>query len=89
MPIVEDVYFYHNIFMTLWKEGLYRVPLGGEADFFSEDGSMWSRISDFDGKEAQVGEYMNTFCTNRGANGALTAITTDVTDADFTVVSDY
>lgn len=89
MPITEDVYFYHDVFMTLWREGLYRVPLGGEADFFSEDGSMWARIADFDGKEAQVGEYMNTFCTNRGANSALTGIVTDVTDADFTSVPDY
>lgn len=89
MPIMDDTFFYHNVFMTLRKEGLYRVSLGGEADFFSEDGSMWSRISDFDGKEAQVGEYMNTFCSGRGANGALTGIVTDVTDSGWTNTPNY
>jgi len=89
MPIAEDTFFYHNVFMTLCREKLYRVNLGGDPDFFGDDGSMWSRIADFDGKDAYVQEYMNTFCTGRGANGALTGIVTDVTDSDFTNIPDY
>ena len=89
MPITEDGFFYHNVFMTVCRETLFRVNLGAEADFFSEDGSMWSRIADFDGKDAYVQEYMNTFCTNRGANSALTGITTDVTDGDWSNIPDY
>jgi len=89
IDIVEDHFFYHNVFMTLYKESLYRVNLGGDADFWGEDGSMWSRIADFDGKEAYVVDYLNTFCTHRGANGALTGITTDVTDADWDPVPNY
>jgi len=89
MPIAEDTFFYHNVFMTVCRDKLYRVNLGGEADFFGDDGSMWSRIADFDGKDAYVQEYMNTFCTGRGANGALTGIVTDVTDSDYTSVPDY
>ena len=89
MPVQSDPFFYHNVFATMWKEGLYRANLGGEADFLAEDGAMWSRIADFDGKEAQVGEYMQTWCTNRGANGLLTGITTDVTDSEFTNIPDY
>ena len=89
IPIVEDHFFYHDVLMTLCKEKLYRVPLGGQADFWGEDGSMWSRIADFDGKEAYVVDYMNYFSTHRGAHGALTGIVTDVTDADFTNIPDY
>ena len=89
LPLVGDGFFYHDVAMTLYKEGLRRINLGGEADFEAEDGSMWSRIADFDGNEAYVREYMNLFCTNRGANGALTAIVTDVTDSDYTTLPDY
>ena len=89
IPIMEDHFFYHDVAMTLCKETLFRVNLGGDADFWGDDGSMWSRIADYDGKEAYVVDYMNTFCTHRGANGALTGITTDLTDSDFTTVPDY
>ena len=90
IPLVGDGFFYHDVAMTLWKEGLMRVDLGGAADFWAEDGNQWARIADFDCKEAFVGEYMNYFATNRGANGCLTGIVTDVTDSDFTAgVPDY
>lgn len=86
---LQDHFFYHDVAMTLCKDRLYRVNLGGDADFWGEDGSMWSRIADYDGKEAFVVDYMNYFSTHRGANSALTGITTDVTDADFDSVPDY
>jgi hypothetical protein len=89
IPIVEDHFFYHDVAMTLCKEKLYRINLGDDVDFWGDDGSMWSRIADYDGKEAFVVDYLNMFCTHRGANGALTAITTDLTDSDFTSVPDY
>ncbi|MCR4339257.1 MAG: hypothetical protein NUW01_05135, partial [Gemmatimonadaceae bacterium] len=78
IPIVEDHFFYHNIAMTLNRDSLYRVNLGGDADFWGEDGSMWSRIADFDGKDAFVVDYLNYFSNHRGAHGALTGITTDL-----------
>lgn len=89
MDVVEDAFMCHDVFMTLCKEYLFRVNLGGEADFWGEDGSMWSRIADYDGKEAHVVDYLNTFSTHRGANSALTGVTTDVTDADYSSVPDY
>jgi len=89
IPVVEDHFFYHNVAMTLCKETLYRISIGGDADFWGEDGSMWSRISDFDGKEAWVVDYLQNMCNHRGANSALTGISTDLTDADFTTVPDY
>jgi len=89
MEIVPDHFFYHNVLMTLNKESLFRINLGDDADFWGEDGSMWSRLADFDGKEAYVREYMNFFCNHRGANGALTGITTDVTDTGWEPVPNY
>ena len=89
IPIVEDHFFYHNVAMTLNKDSLFRVNLGADADFWGEDGSMWKRIADFDGKEAFVVDYMNTFCNNRGANGALTGISTDLTTAAWDNVPNY
>ena len=83
IPIYTDGFFYHNIFATLCREKLYRVVLGDEADWYAEDGSMWSRIADFDGKEAFYGHYMNYFSNDRGAHAALTGITTDFTDLDW------
>ncbi len=89
MPLIEDTFFYHNVCMTLCKERLFRINLGGDADFWGEDGSMWSRIADFDGKEAYVVDYLNLFSNYRGAHGALTGITTDLTDEDFTNIPSY
>jgi hypothetical protein len=89
IPFVEDHFFYHNVAMTLCKQNLFRINLGADADFWGEDGSMWSRIADFDGKEAFVVDYLNTLCVHRGANGALTGITTDVTSADFDNTPNY
>jgi len=89
IPLVEDQFFYHDVAMTLCKEKMYRINLGGDADFWGEDGSMWSRIADYDGKDAYVVDYMNQLCTHRGANGALTGISTDVTDANWDAVPNY
>lgn len=89
MPITEDEFFYHNVCMTLCKEKLFRVPLGEQADLWGQDGSIWSRMADFDGKDAYVVDYVNLFSNHRGAHGALTGITTDVTDEDFSSVPSY
>jgi hypothetical protein len=90
VDFVQDHFFYHNAMVTLNKERLYRVPLGAQADFWGEDGSMWQRIMDYDGKEAFVVDYVQFFSNHRGANGALTGISTpDVTTADFDAVPNY
>jgi hypothetical protein len=89
MEVIEDGHFYHDILMTVRKDSLFRINLGGDADFFDEDGSMWRRIADFDGKEAHVGEYMQYFSNARGSNGALTGISTDLTDTQYSVVPNY
>lgn len=90
VPFAQDGNWYHDVIGTFYRPGLFRVMLGGEADFFAGDGSQWSRIADFDGKDAYVGDYMNLFCPQRGFNGALTSIVTpDVTDSDFDPLPSY
>lgn len=90
IPIMDDGFFYQATAMTLHTPALWRVTLGGEADFKADDGSQWQRILDYDGKEAYVGEYMNFFSTHRGASGALTSISTDYTSTDnFAPIPNY
>lgn len=89
VEILEDPYFYHDVAATLCKDQLYRITLGGDGDFFADDGSMWSRTEDFDAKDGYVREYMNYFSPSRGAHGALTGITTDLTDSNYDVVPSY
>jgi hypothetical protein len=86
---VGDHFFYRDVSMCLCKEHLFRVPLGDDADFWAEDGSMWQRMADYDGKDAWVVEYGNSFSNHRGAHGALTGITTDVDDEDWEPIPNY
>jgi hypothetical protein len=86
---VADHFFFRDVSMTVCKEHLFRVNLGDDVDFWGEDGSMWSRMPDFDGKDAFVVEYGNNFSNNRGAHGALTGITTDLTDSEFDPIPNH
>lgn len=86
---VVDDYQLHNVMPVYCTEDLYTVSLV-EAGYFDEDGSMYDRIADFDGKEWYVRDYCNSFCPVRNRNGALTGITlANVTADDFTPVPDY
>lgn len=89
IPFIEDGKFYHNVAMTCPKQFLFRVNLGGDADFWAEDGSKWARTEGFDGKDCYVVDYLNFFSPNRGAFGALTTIVTDVTDTDWLPIPNY
>ena len=89
IPVYTDSHAYHNVATTLCTETLYRISLGGEADFWQGDGSMWRHIEDYDGKEAYVVEYMNYFSNHRGSHSALTGISVDVTVADYDAVANY
>jgi len=87
---LEDSFFYHDVLAVLHTPALFRVNLGGDADFWGEDGSQWSRIADFDGKDAFVVDYLNFFSPHRGAHGALTGIITpDVTESDYDSIPNY
>lgn len=85
-----DDFQLHDVMSVYCVEDLYTVSLT-RAGYFDQDGSMYSRIADFDGKEWFAREYSNSFCPVRGRNGAITSITLDsaVTADDYTPVPDY
>lgn len=89
MELLEDYNFYQDVAMTVSLQHLFRINLGGPAAPVAEDGSEWSRIEDYDGAELYVGEYFQFFSSHRGANAALTGISTDLTDADYLEVPNY
>lgn len=90
MDFVEDDFQLHNVMYTVCVETLFRTPLGGEADYFAEDGSMYQRLADFDGKEWWVREYGQTFSDRRNRHAALTSITlTNVSATDFSPTPNY
>lgn len=82
MDFAVDDYFFHDVIVTLHKECVYRADLEGEADFYDNDGSMWSRLPDQDAEEAYVRQYMQTWADQRNRNAALTSITLPNVDAD-------
>ena len=87
MDFIEDDWQVHDVLYTLSVEDLFRVDLDGEADYFAEDGSQFSRLSDFDGKEWYVKSYLQNFSDRRNRHAALTGITlANVTAADFSPV---
>lgn len=82
MDFVEDDWFLHDVMVTMCIEDLYNVDLGGEADVYSEDGSQFSRLEDFDAKEWYAREYGQFFTDRRNRHGALTGISLPNTDGD-------
>ena len=87
--IAEDEYQLHDVLYNVCNEDLYTVSLV-EAGYFDEDGSMYERISDFDGKEFYVRDYCNSFSPRRNRHGALTGITlANVTATDFDPTPNY
>jgi hypothetical protein len=83
VPIYVDSFFYHDVFLTLCQDKLYRIEVGGEADYWAGDGSMWQRIAGYDGKDGFVNHYMNNLATDRGAIGVLSDIETELSADDF------
>jgi hypothetical protein len=83
MDLMADPWMLHNVLITLCGENLYNADLG-EPDYFDEDGSMFSRIEDFDGKSWFIADYRQWFTDRRNRHGALTAIALpNVTASDF------
>ena len=71
--LATDEYQLHNVMYAICNEDLYTVSLV-EQGFFDDDGSMYSRLADFDGKEGYVRDYCNSFSNRRNRHGALTGI---------------
>jgi len=86
--IAVDDFQVHDALVAYCTEDLYHVNLV-EAGYFEEDGSMYQRIADFDGKEWFVRSYENNFSPSRNRMGAITGITHTVTAADYSPTPNY
>jgi hypothetical protein len=82
VDFIEDDWFLHDVMVTLCLEDLYNVDLGGEADVYSEDGSQFRRLEDYDAKEWFAREYGQYFVDRRNRMAALTDISLSNTDGD-------
>lgn len=79
---IEDDFFLQDVIATCCHEDTYNVDLDGEADYFAEDGSRFSRLADFDGKEWWVRHYCQYFADRRNRHGALTDVALPNVDPD-------
>ncbi len=90
MDFIEDDWQIHDVLYTLSLEDMFVVDLDGEADYFAEDGSQFSRLNDEDAKEWFVSHYKQNFADRRNRNAALTSISlSNVSADDFSPVPDY
>jgi len=90
MDFAQDDFQLHNVLYAICHEDIFAADLDGDADYFSEDGSQFSRLSDFDGKEWYVKHYKQVFADRRNRFGALTGITlSNVSATDFTPTPNY
>ena len=89
--IATDQYGLPDVMYAVCNEDLFTVSLV-EAGFFDDDGSMYQRVADFDGKEGFVRDYCNSFSPRRNRHGALTGITVATavgTAADYDPTPNY
>ena len=81
---VEDTYAPHNILYCLCREDMRTVPLDGAESIWAGDGSEFSRVADFDGKEWFAKRYVQRIFPRRNRSGVLKSITTTEDMNDFT-----
>lgn len=78
--LFTDPYHVPDTLYAMYKEGMHKIDLDGDARLFAGDGSEWQRLADFDGKEVFAYHYIQRIIDNRNCFGALTGIST--TNAD-------
>lgn len=89
MDFAVDDYQVHDELILYCNEDVKYVNLV-EQGYFDEDGGMYSRLADFDGKEMFARDAMNYFAPRRNRHAALTGITlSNVTAADYSPVPNY
>lgn len=89
MDFAEDPYQVHDEINFYCTEDLYYVNLVSQG-YFDEDGSMYSRLADFDGKEFFARDACQFFSPRRNRHGSYTGITlSNVTATDFTPTPNY
>ena len=90
MDFAQDDFQLHDVLYSVCMEDIFSVDLDGEADYFTGDGSQFSRLSDFDAKEWFISHYKQVFADRRNRCGALTGITlSNVSATDFSPTPNY
>ena len=72
--VVESHYHLHDVVYALCPEDLHVVDLDGEPAVWAGDGSQFSRLADYDGKEWFLKHYVQRFPSRRNRLGALTGV---------------
>lgn len=72
---VEDPYQVPDVIYALCMEDLRVIDLDGDAKIWSGDGSEFSRLADFDGREWYAYHFVQRLLKRRNRCGALTGIT--------------
>ncbi|MFW6010494.1 MAG: hypothetical protein ACOC9H_01115 [Gemmatimonadota bacterium] len=71
---VKDHYHIPDVVYAHCPEDYWNIDLDGEANVFSEDGSMFQRLADYDGKEWYMRHYNQRGANRRNRCGALTGV---------------
>lgn len=72
--LLSDPYHIPDVVYALCPEDLHVVDLDGEANVWDGDGSMYQRMTDYDGKQWFVRHYVQRFASRRNRLGALTGV---------------
>lgn len=78
--LFSDPYHIPDTLYALYRDGMHTIPLDGDPRLFAGDGSEWSRLADFDGKEVFAYHYVQRLVDQRNCFGALKGIS--VTNSD-------
>jgi hypothetical protein len=71
---VLDSYHIPGVMYAICLEDFHVVDLDGDPDVVALDGSAWSRLPDYDGREMYAKHYVQRFASRRNRSGALTGI---------------
>jgi hypothetical protein len=82
MDFLQDDFQLQDVIQFVCMEDIFAADLDGGADYAADDGSQFSRLSDFDALEWYVAHYKQNFCDRRNRFGALTGISLANVSAD-------
>ncbi len=89
MDLATDSYLTHDEVLTVAQDHVKYVNLVAEG-YFDEDGSMYSRLADFDGKEFYARDACQYIADRRNCHAAGTGITlTNASAGDYTATPNY
>lgn len=84
----EDPWHLPDVIYALCKDDARVIKLDGDERLYAEDGSAWSRLADFDGREAFARVYLQRILTRRNRCGSLSGFTVS-NSTDYTPTPNY